>query len=269
LPSSPASAEDEPAAALGRFLTGTEAGQVATRLAAGETLTMALRVIASGRRPHARDLLEAIQSSPAGDEPGDRRGAALPVLRAIEGARSEPTAISPIWTMPGHLAQSGPLTSSVVHLVGHARQSVTCSTFNFQRSSALWAALAAAARQPGITVRVYLDATAAGREPAGGTGRQADAVRTPTPEEVAAHLQSAVVLQSRPFDGKAVRNHAKFLVVDHRFLLVTSANFSWSAENGNIEFGVLHDNRNLAESVEREMRQAEDVVFKVVHPVDQ
>ena len=267
MPSSPASAEDDPAAALGRFLTGTEAGQVASRLTAGETLTMALRVVAPGRRPHARDLLAAIESSLAEDAPGDRLGAALPVLRAIEGARSEPTAISPIWTMPGHLAQSGPLTSSVVHLVGHARQSVTCSTFNFQRSSALWTALAAASRHHGITVRVYLDAAAAGRELAGGAVHRTGAVRTPTPEEVAAHLRPAVVLQSRPFDGAAVRNHAKFVVVDHRFLLVTSANFSWSAENGNIEFGVLHDNRNLAESVEREMRQAEDAVFEIVQPV--
>ena len=56
------------------------------------------------------------------------------------------------------------------------------------------------------------------------------------------------------------------LVIDHRFLLVTSANFSWSAENGNIEFGVLHDNRNLADSVEREIRNAEDTLFERVLP---
>jgi phosphatidylserine/phosphatidylglycerophosphate/cardiolipin synthase-like enzyme len=266
LPSSPASAEDDPAAALGRFLTGTEAGQIASRLAAGETRTMALRVVAPGRRPHARELLEAIESSLARDAPGDRLGAMLPVLRAIEGARSEPTAIGAIWTMPGHLAQSGPLTSSVVHLVEHARQSVTCSTFNFQRTSALWPALAQAARQPGITVRVYLDARAAGRPPRASSARPSPSRTTPTPKEVATHLWPAMVLRSRPFDGAAVRNHAKFLVIDHRFLLVTSANFSWSAENRNIEFGVLHDNRNLAESVEREMRHAEDTLFETVPP---
>ena len=59
LPSSLTPADD-PATALGWFLTGTEAGQVATRLAAGETLTMAPRVIAPGRRPIARELLEAV-----------------------------------------------------------------------------------------------------------------------------------------------------------------------------------------------------------------
>ena len=52
--------------------------------------------------------------------------------------------------------------------------------------------------------------------------------------------------------------------VDHRFLLVTSANFSWSAENGNLELGVLIDNPNLAEAVEHEMRQVEGFVFERV-----
>jgi hypothetical protein len=41
-----------------------------------------------------------------------------------------------------------------------------------------------------------------------------------------------------------------------------SANFSWAAEYGNVEFGVLVDNQNLTESVEREMREAEDLLFE-------
>jgi len=251
-----------PAAELGRFLTGTEAGQIADRLAAGETLTMALRAIAPGRRPRTRDLLEAVLADLRGHAAG-----AIAMLRAIEGARTQFTSLQPVWTMPGHLAQIGALTGSVVHLVDNARQSVTCSTFNFQRSSALWAALAQAAQRPEITVRVYLDATAAEHgshsavswTPASGAG-------TPSATEVAAHLRPATVLRSRPFDGIPVRNHAKFLVIDHRFLLVTSANFSWSAENGNVEFGVLHDNRNLAETVELEMRNAEDALFERLTP---
>ena len=61
-----------------------------------------------------------------------------------------------------------------------------------------------------------------------------------------------------------LRNHAKFLAVDHRFLLVTSANFSWSAEQGNIEFGVLIDNPNMTEAVERELREAENALYEQV-----
>ncbi len=238
---------DDAATEIGQLLTGTEAAQVADRLAAGETLTMALRVVAVARRPQARELLETISV-----ESGSQAPVAIAVLRAIEGARSQPSFVRPIWTMPGHLAHGGPLTGSAVHLVENARQSVTCSTFNFQRTSMLWDALARQSQRPEVTVRVYLDAAAT------------RSGWTPSAEQIAVQLRPAIVLRSRPFDGQAVRNHAKFVIVDHRFLLVTSANFSWSAENGNIELGVLHDNSSLADLVEREMRIVEDVLFERV-----
>ncbi len=105
-------------------------------------------------------------------------------------------------------------------------------------------------------MKVYVDTNAAD----GGARR----AWSPTTEEVAEHLRPALVLRTRPFDGHQVRNHAKFLSIDHRFLLVTSANFSWSAENTNLEFGVLIDNPYLAEAVERELRGVEDLVFERV-----
>jgi hypothetical protein len=106
----------DPAAAreLGEQLTGTEAGLIADRLADGDTLTSALRAVASGHRAAVRALL--VNGS---------RPSCIAVLRAIEGARSTPTSATPLWTMPGHLARSGPLTASVPHLVDSARQSVT------------------------------------------------------------------------------------------------------------------------------------------------
>ena len=178
------------------------------------------------------------------------------VLRAIEGARSAPTTVDPLWTMPGHLAQHGRLTQSVTYLVDNARYSVVCSTFNFQRSSGLWKALQRAAQRPEITMKVYMDTDAADA----GSRRPG----SPTTDEVAAHLHRALILRTKRFDGRQVRNHSKFLSIDHRFLLVTSANFSWSAENANLEFGVLIDNPNLAEAIERELREAEDFIFERV-----
>ncbi|WP_030459231.1 DISARM system phospholipase D-like protein DrmC [Kitasatospora sp. NRRL B-11411] len=235
---------------LGQFLTGTEARELADRLTDGDTLTAALKVIAAGRRPEVRALLER------GSGPGSPgTGQVVAMLRAVEGARSITTSLDPLWTMPGHLAQSGPLTSSVAHLVDSARQSVTCSTFNFQRSSELWGALGRAAGRPEIDVRIYLDSQAADRNSKPGS---------PTTAEVAAHLRPGIVLRTREFDGGPVRNHAKFLAIDHRFLLVTSANFSWSAEYGNVEFGVLIDNPNLTESVEREIYRVEDQLYERV-----
>ena len=99
--------------------------------------------------------------------------------------------------------------------------------------------------------------------------RAADSARqrawSPTTDEVAAQLKPAIVLRTKTFDGRQVRNHSKFISIDHRFLLVTSANFSWSAENANLEFGLLIDNPNLAEAIERELREAEDFIFERVH----
>ncbi len=246
--SSDTSADAAAARQLGLFLTGTEAKEIASHLADGDTLTAALRVVPPGRRAEVRALLEVL-----GTESG--RGAAATVLRAIEGARSAPTTVDPLWTMPGHLAQHGRLTHSVTYLVDSARHSVVCSTFNFQRTSGLWKKLRQAAQRPEITMRVYLDTNAADK-------RQGS--WSPTTEEVARHLHPATVLRTKQFDGRSTRNHSKFISIDHRFLLVTSANFSWSAENGNLEFGVLIDNANLAEAVEHEMRQVEDFVFERV-----
>lgn len=223
---------------LGDLLTGTEAKQIADRLLDGDTLTAAMRAISANRRPLIRPLLDTVQ-----------RSSLVEVLRAIEGARATPTTVRPLWTMPGHVAQGGPLTSSVRHLVEDARHTVICSTYNFQRSSGLWAALGEAARRPEIALRVYLDAAAA------------QSHQSPSTTEIAQHLHPGIVLAARNFDGGYVRNHAKFVAIDHRFLMISSANFSWSAENHNIELGVIIDDRTVTEAVEREMAVAEDTLY--------
>ena len=233
---------------LGALLTATEARGIADHLADGDTLAVALRAVSPAHRAEVRTLLETVTVA----------GSPLDVactLYAIEGARSTVTQLEPLWTMPGHLAQGGPLTSSAPYLVDNARMSVTCSTYNFQKSSAMWDALARTAARPEIALRVYVDTHAADLEPNGWT---------PTTTELAAHLHPAVVLRTKSFDGGYVRNHAKFLAVDHRFLLVTSANFSWSAEQRNVEFGVLIDHPNLTEAVERELREAEEALYERV-----
>jgi hypothetical protein len=238
----------ERARQLGALLTATEARGIADRLADGDTLSVALRAVSPAHRAEVRMLLETVAVAESTFD-------VACTLYAIEGARSAVTQLEPLWTMPGHLAQGGPLTSSAPYLVDNARTSVTCSTYNFQKSSAMWDALARATARPEVTLRVYVDTHAADLERNGWT---------PTTTELAAHLHPAVVLRTKSFDGSYVRNHAKFLAVDHRFLLVTSANFSWSAEQGNVEFGVLIDNPNLAAAVERELRDAEDALYERV-----
>lgn len=114
----------------------------------------------------------------------------------------------------------------------------------------MWTALSTAAQRDGVSVRVYIDAEANN----GGHG--------PSPGDVAGWLASGTVLQTKRFDGKPVRNHAKFMSVDHRFVVITSANFSWSAENGNIELGVVIDDGHLAERIESELLAAEPYLYE-------
>ena len=83
---------------------------------------------------------------------------------------------------------------------------------------------------------------------------------------MARRLRGAVVMRTRaPEDGKrTVTSHAKFLSIDHRFLLVGSANFSYSAEERNVELGLRLDDSALAASVEKQMRDLEPSVYERV-----
>jgi phosphatidylserine/phosphatidylglycerophosphate/cardiolipin synthase-like enzyme len=74
------------------------------------------------------------------------------------------------------------------------------------------------------------------------------------PIGVKAGLPTATVYWSATLpDGKPIVSHAKFIVVDHEVVLLTSANFSYSAENRNVEFGLLIRDSSLATSLESTM----------------
>lgn len=240
--------------ALAAYLTGSEARTIADRLADGDTINVALRAVTTARRDEARDLIEAVRLG-GGDVAGMLR-----VLRAIEGARSDPAYAVPVWTLPGNLARAGHLTSHMTWLVAGARESVTCATYNFARSSALWQALAQVSERPEVSVRLYLD-TAAADQPSPGwrgpTTSTADAARA---------LRRVTVLRTRQRTGQLVRSHAKFLAIDHRTLVVTSANFSLSAEQRNVELGVVIEDRALTESIERQLRLVEAELYERVSP---
>lgn len=234
---------------LGKLLTGTEADQLAELYREGLTLTQALQAVSASRRQDVRAHLEAADIVPGNP-------AAVPVLRAVQGANARRTKIDPVWTLPSYLADYGTLTTSLKDLVLSARHAVTCSTFNFQKSSALWEALREVALRGSVDVRVYMDANAAQGAPAW--------AGTPTCEEVAAQLAGAKVFRTAEPDGKPVRNHAKFVAVDHQFLIVTSANFSKSAEERNIELGLRVQSRSLTEMVEHQLLDVEAALYERV-----
>jgi phospholipase D-like protein len=226
---------------LGATLSVAEAAQLAAWLAGGATLSKALASIGPERRPLVRSLLV---------EAGLTGADAVPVLRAIEGAHSQGQAIEPVWTVPGALAGYGHLTSAVSSLVLAARESVVCSTFNFQKSSAMWTALAEVASRGTVAVTVYLDTTAA--------------ASAPSPTEVATHLPGARVYRTRTVGKRTYRNHAKFIALDRQVLIVTSANFSASAEKHNIEFGLVVRDPALAQLVQKQLFDLQSAIYERV-----
>lgn len=232
----------DPYTALGAFLTAYEAQRLATVLQAGGTTSQALKEVHAARRSEVKRLLLAAELGP------EQRDDSVAILRAIAGARSVRTAISPVWTMPGVEATTGRLTSEAQRIIDDARMSIVCSSFNFTPYSGMWTALRNAAVRPGLSVTVYLDA------------------RAGSPAAVAAHLPKATVLRTLtpPKGHRPLVSHAKFIIVDRAITLLTSANFSYSAENTNIELGLLVHDTNLAASIEALMRGKHGVLYERV-----
>ena len=231
----------DPFVALGEFVTASEAARLAATFAAGRTTEQALNQVHSSRRSAMRSLLSAAAVG--------HGTAATAIFRAIEGAKSVHRDLIPVWTTPGATSRVGHLTSEFPRHLNHARQSITCATYNFQPSSGIWTLLKEASERSDVVVTLYVD------------GAVADG------QLVKQRLPRAVVYRSTSSDGRPsghVRSHAKFIIIDHTVLLLTSANFSFSAEHNNVEFGLLVHDEPLAESVEREMRDKHGTIYELV-----
>ena len=110
----------------------------------------------------------------------------------------------------------------------------------------MWSVLKEASEQPGVVVTVYVD------------GDKADA------SKVKAQLPRATIYRSAELpSGKRVVSHAKFIIIDHVVVLLTSANFSFSAEKRNVEFGLLVRDAALAESVESTMTSKHGTLYEL------
>lgn len=230
----------DPFTALGEYLTASEAEALAVQFEIGQHTIKALAAINPARREDVKELL-ATGSLDHAD--GGRTAA---VLRAIAGAKSVHRDLTPVWTMPGNEAKVGHLTGEFHRLVQAARISITCATYNFEKTSQMWSVLKEASEQPGVVVTVYVD------------GDKADASKVKT------QLPRATIYRSAELpSGKQVVSHAKFIIIDHEVLLLTSANFSFSAEKRNVEFGLLVRDAALAESVESTMASKHGTLYEL------
>lgn len=232
---------DHPITALGAFLTASEAKGLGAKLASGQPTALALQAIGSARREEAKTLLAAAGLGHT-DLP-----TTVAVLHAVVGAKSVRREVTPVWTMPGYAATAGHLTSEFHTLVLAARQSVTCATYNFEPTSQMWTTLRQASEEPGVIVTIYVD----------GTKANAAGVKAQIPR---ATLYRSAALNN----GKQVVSHAKFVVIDHAVLLLTSANFSYSAENNNVELGLRIEDSALATSIETTMTRQHGSLYELV-----
>lgn len=221
-----------PLVQLGEFLTAAEARGMAAMLASGQSTNKALNEVTSSRRTEVKTLMAAAELSHHNPE------LAVAVLQGITGAKAKRQELTPVWTMPGNEAEVGRLTNQFHSLVEGARISVTAASYNFTANSRMWTALKKASEQPGVQVAVYVD------------GDKGDG------DQVKAQMPKALVYESgRLPNGSEVVSHAKFVIIDHALMLLTSANFSYNAENKNIEFGLLINDPGLCESVEDVMAE--------------
>jgi phosphatidylserine/phosphatidylglycerophosphate/cardiolipin synthase-like enzyme len=231
----------DPFEALGSFLTAQEAAGIAALLAARAHISQALQQVAPPRRAEAKALIDAASLGRRDD--ADR---AISVLRAVAGAKtSARMELIPVWTMPGHQADIGGLTSEFHREVTAARISVTCASYNFTTRSNMWTALREASDSPGMTVTVYVDSEKA----------NADRIR--------AQIPKATVYRSGVFEGQPVVSHAKFIVIDHTLVLLTSANFSGPAERSNVELGLRILDPGLAHTIESTMASQHGSLYQL------
>ncbi|PAU69284.1 phospholipase [Bifidobacterium italicum] len=248
---------------LGQYLTGTEARDLANLLKKGYPLSAALQsaIDKSSRRMEIAELLTAIEecsSENSGIASTTLENVAL--LRVIEGARADHCEVTPVWTAPQGLAREGELNALRGKLLLDAKTSIMCSTYNFQRSSVLWEALEQMSKKLNLVITIYIDGSVNRRE-SDSDGSSAEDIARAFPQ--AKVFRTKVCIDD---NGKEVRyrNHAKFLCVDHHQLLVTSANFSYSAEARNIELGLRIDDPRIAKSVEAQMLRLESMLYELV-----
>ncbi len=214
---------------------------MAALLASEAHLASSLREVRQARRADAERLFSEANLDHTNAE------RAVAVLSAIAGAKASTGDLTPVWTMPGNEATVGRLMSEFHRLVDQAQESVTCATYNFETSSKMWGVLQEAASRPELDVTVYVDADKG------------------QPGRLVQHLRGASVYRSATLsDGPQVVSHAKFTVIDHKVLLLASANFSYSAENRNVEFGLLVEDAALAQSIESTMASKQGSLYERV-----
>lgn len=179
--------------------------------------------------------LEAVVDVVAALNAVGREGALGVIAAVLAERRVGSTTPELVWTGP-ESRRSGARDTAVVlaDLFGKATSSVLLAGFVFDHGAELLGPLHEAMKR-GVACRLFADADAAG-----------DFVRDnwpfgpPFPE----------VYGFKPEEGVFASLHAKCVVVDGRWVFVTSANFTARGQTRNVEVGVVLDDAKLATVLE-------------------
>jgi hypothetical protein len=160
-----------------------------------------------------------------------------------------------VWTGPEARVSAARDTAVVVReLFGRAERSVIVAGFSFSMGGDIFAPLHAAMRERGVHAMVFLHLD--------------DHPGLPADDSASVGVR-AFLRDNWPFGapypelyydprtvapGSSVNLHAKCVVVDERWALVGSANFTRNAHTRNIELGVLIEDIGLAAAVVRQWR---------------
>ena len=190
------------------------------------------------------------------------RDAALTLIEAVLDERADPPpAIELVWSGPeGRSGWASPTADVVRQLFDRAERSVLLAGYSFDHGAEILAPLHDAMTKRGATVDVYLDVETAGRDVTdldayvrNEVGRFLSAEWPWTPKP-AVFVDPRTAARARA--GQHASMHAKCVVVDERWALVGSANFTNRGQTRNIEVGAVIDDIAFARAVVSQFRSA-------------
>lgn len=176
---------------------------------------------------------------------------ALAAERArVEGAREDLTLV---WSGPETVGAENRDSARVLEeLFAGATDSLLIAGFNFRAGEHFATLAAAMAERPALTVEVYAHVFIG---PGDDLGRALGAHDAALKRALGAlpfarvrcHRPSGALLEAAR--DRSFNLHAKCVVADRRRVLVTSANFTFTAQERNVELGLRLDDPNVAERV--------------------
>lgn len=166
------------------------------------------------------------------------------ILLGINAAREATPRPTVLMTIPNYGGKTTKQTRSFAEVVGGAQRSLVCMTYNFQKSTQYFDELKGLAVKDGFELEIYVDGRLAREE-----SKSRKNSSSMTLDEIRWNFPNAHIFASKKDGENWITSHAKVFIVDGVKAFITSANFSKSAENSNVEIGVLIEDVSTARQI--------------------